>query len=191
MARTRDRVTAGFFAAIFIISTLALTATVLISVFQDNNNRNNGAASIKETTNPTQQEANMNPTDQANQLQGKPLANFTPVENVPELQKTTLAEGDGAVIKAEDTITVDYTGAVASTGTVFQSSLDAGQPATFPLSDVIAGWTQGIPGTKVGSTIRLAIPAELAYGANPPQGSGIPANADLVFDIIVRGIANQ
>jgi FKBP-type peptidyl-prolyl cis-trans isomerase len=72
---------------------------------------------------------------------------------------------------------------VAATGIVFQSSLDGGQPIPFGLDQVIAGWTQGVPGMKVGGKRRLLIPAALAYGANPPQGSGIPANADLVFDI--------
>ncbi|HTB49185.1 MAG TPA: FKBP-type peptidyl-prolyl cis-trans isomerase, partial [Verrucomicrobiae bacterium] len=84
--------------------------------------------------------------------------------------------------------TVDYTGAVASTGIIFQSSKDTGQPATLSLSQVIAGWSQGIPGMKVGGTRRLLIPAGLAYGSNPPSGSGIPANADLVFDVTLDKI---
>jgi FKBP-type peptidyl-prolyl cis-trans isomerase len=91
-------------------------------------------------------------------------------------------------VKASDTITVDYTGAVAATGIIFQSSLDSGQQATFALKQVIPGWTQGIPGMKVGGTRRLLIPANLAYGANPPSGSGIPANAALVFDVTVHKI---
>jgi FKBP-type peptidyl-prolyl cis-trans isomerase len=53
------------------------------------------------------------------------------------------------------------------------------------LNEVIKGWTDGVPGMKVGGTRRLIIPADQAYGANPPEGSGIPANAPLVFDIEV------
>jgi len=116
-------------------------------------------------------------------LQGKPLANFTPVSHIDSLQTVDTTVGTGEAVKASDTVTVNYTGAVAATGIVFQSSLDSGQPVAFPLNQVIAGWTQGIPGMKVGGTRRLLIPAAMAYGANPPAGSNIPANADLVFDV--------
>lgn len=123
-----------------------------------------------------------------NKLQGTKLANFTPVASIGQLQEIDTTPGTGATVKAGNTITADYSGAVASTGVIFQSSKDTGQPATFPLSQVIAGWSQGIPGMKVGGTRRLLIPAALAYGPQPPQGSGIPANADLVFDVTVTKI---
>ncbi|MFA6999664.1 MAG: FKBP-type peptidyl-prolyl cis-trans isomerase [Candidatus Paceibacterota bacterium] len=114
----------------------------------------------------------------------KKLNNFTPVSKVSSLQKIDLVVGTGAEVKAGATVSVHYTGAVAATGAIFQSSKDFGtEPVTFPLSGVIKGWTDGIPGMKIGGTRRLIIPADLAYGANPPSGSGIPANADLVFDV--------
>lgn len=116
-------------------------------------------------------------------MEGKPLADFTPVQEVKELQKIDIVPGTGDEVQPGDTITAHYTGAVAATGTVFQSSLDMGQPIAFSLNGVIRGWTEGVPGMKVGGKRRLIIPAELAYGANPPAGSGIPANAALVFDI--------
>lgn len=112
------------------------------------------------------------------------LANFTPVSKTDSLKKIDLKVGTGAEVKAGDTVSVHYTGAVASTGEVFQSSKDFGtEPITFPLGGVIKGWTDGIPGMKIGGIRRLVIPAAQAYGANPPAGSGIPANADLVFDV--------
>ena len=80
-------------------------------------------------------------------------------------------------------VTAHYTGAVAATGIIFQSSLDSGQPIPFALDQVIKGWTDGVPGMKEGGKRRLIIPADQAYGATPPQGSNIPANAPLVFDI--------
>ncbi len=126
--------------------------------------------------------------DNKPKLQGTKLADFTPVASIGQLQTVDSAPGSGDSVKSGDTITVDYTGAVASTGVIFQSSKDTGQPVSFPLSGVIAGWSQGIPGVKVGGTRRLLIPANLAYGANPPSGSGIPANADLVFDVTVHKI---
>ncbi|MEO8863365.1 MAG: FKBP-type peptidyl-prolyl cis-trans isomerase, partial [Candidatus Saccharimonadales bacterium] len=122
-------------------------------------------------------------TPKEGQLQGTKLADFTPIEHIDKLQAIDTKEGTGDVVKAGDTITAHYTGAVAATGIIFQSSHDRGEPATFPLSGVIKGWTDGVPGMKVGGTRRLLIPADQAYGANPDPRSGIPANADLVFDI--------
>jgi len=120
---------------------------------------------------------NMNPN-------AKILASFTPVAKVATLEKIDLIKGEGAEVKAGATVSVHYTGAVAATGAIFQSSKDFGtEPVTFPLGSVIKGWTDGIPGMKIGGTRRLVIPAEMAYGATPPPGSGIPANADLVFDV--------
>jgi len=118
---------------------------------------------------------------QENMIQGTPLQNFTPVADVPQLQIIDTVVGTGAEVKAGDTITAHYTGAVAATGIIFQSSHDRGEPVQFSLSEVIAGWTEGVPGMKVGGTRRLLIPSDKAYGANPPEG--IPVDADLVFDI--------
>jgi FKBP-type peptidyl-prolyl cis-trans isomerase len=118
------------------------------------------------------------------------LSNFTPVTKVSKLEKIDTVVGKGEEVKAGATVSVQYTGAVAATGVIFQSSKDFGtDPVTFPLGNVIKGWTDGIPGMKVGGTRRLIIPAEMAYGANPPGGSGIPANADLVFDVELVAIS--
>ncbi len=119
----------------------------------------------------------------ANKLQGTKLVGFEPTSSIPALKTVDIKVGKGDAASAKSTVTVNYTGAVAATGIIFQSSLDSGQPATFPLNQVIKGWSEGIPGMKAGGVRRLLIPAALAYGANPPQGSGIPANADLVFDV--------
>jgi FKBP-type peptidyl-prolyl cis-trans isomerase len=116
------------------------------------------------------------------------LPDFTPVDVVRTLGIQDLTVGDGQEVMPGDTVTVHYVGAVAKTGNVFQSSRDFGKPISFPLAGVIAGWTQGLPGMKVGGKRRLLIPAMLAYGSTPPYGSGIPADADLVFDIELIGI---
>lgn len=176
MARRSDRVIAWFFAGLFIFSSSIVTIVIIVQAFQ-------GEPDQKKATDTSQTNNQENPVDNENALQGKPLAGFTPVSSIAELQKIDSKPGTGKEVKAGDTVTVHYTGAVASTGTVFQSSKDTGQTVSFPLSQVIAGWSQGIPGMKEGGNRRLLIPASLAYGANPPQGSGIPANADLVFDV--------
>jgi len=111
------------------------------------------------------------------------MQDFTPVDSVPELKIEDRVEGTGETVEAGATVTCHYTGAIAKTGEVFQSSHDFGKAISFPLSGVIAGWTNGVPGMKVGGTRRLLIPAAQAYGSHPPYGSGIPADADLVFDI--------
>jgi FKBP-type peptidyl-prolyl cis-trans isomerase len=182
MARKRDRAFAGFFAGLFLLTSSALTIGVIYQAVQNHNSKPaDGAASTAAASTKSK-------GTNVNKLQGTPLANFTPVASIPQLQAVDTTPGTGAAAKASDTITVDYTGAVASTGVIFQSSKDTGQPVSFPLNQVIAGWSQGIPGMKVGGTRRLLIPANLAYGANPPQGSGIPANADLVFDVTLHKI---
>lgn len=135
----------------------------------------------------SQTNSSQNKTNQS-KLAGTKLTGFTPVGTVSSLQKIDLKSGTGQVASANSTVTVNYTGAVAATGVIFQSSLDSGQPATFPLNQVIKGWTEGLPGMKVGGERRLIIPAADAYGATPPQGSGIPANADLVFDITLISV---
>ena len=119
------------------------------------------------------------------------MDDFTPVDNVPKLVTEDRVAGTGAVVEPGDTVTCHYTGAVAKTGKVFQSSHDFGKAISFPLNGVIAGWTEGVPGMKVGGTRRLLIPAAQAYGSRPPYGSGIPADADLVFDIELVSIQGK
>lgn len=116
-----------------------------------------------------------------NKLEGTKLEGFTPVEKVESLQVTDITPGTGAEASKEATITAHYTGALAKDGTIFQSSKDTGEPFTSPLSGLIPGWQQGIPGMKAGGKRRILIPAAQAYGAT--ERPGIPANSDLVFDI--------
>jgi len=176
MARTRERVVALVGAIVFLTTSLGLSFVVVWQMIQDGHNKNNNSQT--ENTNKPK-------------LAGTQLQNFTPVASIPELQTTDTTPGTGQEVKAGDTVTVDYTGAIAATGIIFQSSLDSGQTATFALDQVIPGWTEGIPGMKVGGTRRLLIPAAKAYGATPPQGSNIPANADLVFDVTLKSVGHK
>lgn len=180
MARRRDRAFAGFFAGLFLLTSSALTIAVIWSAVQSSDA---SKASTKASSTPAAPAKTP-----STKLAGTELSGFTPTTSVPSLKITDLTVGTGATVKPGATVTVDYTGAVAATGIIFQSSLDSGQTATFPLSQVIPGWTQGIPGMKVGGVRQLLIPAALAYGANPPSGSNIPANANLVFDVTLHKI---
>ena len=179
MARKRDRVFALFGALLFLGTSSALTVAVIWQQIQQNKQKTATAAVTKSSQTPTKE---TNKT----MLKGKQLDNFTPLSQISQLQSIDLTPGNGDTVKSSDTITVDYTGAVASTGVIFESSKDSGQLATFPLNQVIAGWTQGLPGTKVGGTRRLLIPANLAYGSQGNQG--IAPNSDLVFDVTVLKI---
>ena len=114
--------------------------------------------------------------------EGTKLTNFSPINSVPELQIIDLEVGTGAEAQPDATITAHYTGALCKNGVIFQSSHDFGKPVTFGLSQVIAGWTEGVPGMKVGGMRRLIIPSEMAYGSRR-AASNIPPNSDLVFDI--------
>jgi FKBP-type peptidyl-prolyl cis-trans isomerase len=126
-------------------------------------------------------------TDQTStKLEGTMLEGFTPVAKVDKLQAIDKKVGTGTEVKSNSEVTAHYTGALASSGVIFQSSLDSGKPFTTTLDQVIKGWQQGMPGMKAGGERRLIIPAALAYGDNPP--SGIPVNADLVFDIVLVSV---
>ena len=97
------------------------------------------------------------------------------------LQYEVLKEGDGAQPTAQDQVEVHYTGKLID-GTVFDSSVERGQPATFGVTQVIPGWVEALQLMKAGSKWRLFIPSNLAYG---PQGAGniIGPNQTLIFDV--------
>ncbi|MEL6864479.1 MAG: FKBP-type peptidyl-prolyl cis-trans isomerase [Bacteroidota bacterium] len=97
------------------------------------------------------------------------------------LQYQVLKEGSGATPVAADKVTTHYEGTLID-GTIFDSSIKRGQPATFPVTGVIGGWTEALQLMKVGAKWRLFIPHELAYGS---QGAGkvIKPFSTLIFDI--------
>lgn len=96
------------------------------------------------------------------------------------LQYKVLTESTGPKPSASDTVKVNYKGTLID-GTEFDSSYKRGQPAEFPLSGVITGWTEGLQLMPVGSKYEFYIPAEMAYGENSPPS--IPANSTLIFEV--------
>ena len=91
-----------------------------------------------------------------------------------------ITPGTGAVPSATDTVRVHYHGTLR-TGEVFDSSVDRGEPAEFPLNGVIACWTEALQTMQVGGKSRLVCPPHLAYGPSGPPG--IPGNAALMFEV--------
>lgn len=98
------------------------------------------------------------------------------------LQYEVLTEGDGPMPEATDQVEVHYTGKLID-GTVFDSSVDRGVPATFGVTQVIPGWVEALQLMKAGSKWRLFIPSNLAYGPNGAPGSPIGPNSTLIFDV--------
>ncbi|GAA1946517.1 FKBP-type peptidyl-prolyl cis-trans isomerase [Kitasatospora viridis] len=111
-----------------------------------------------------------------------------------DLKTAVLIQGKGPKVESGEMAVVQYTGVTLKDGKEFDSSLD--KKTAFPFvtggGNVIQGWDKGVVGQNVGSRIELEIPAALAYGATPPQGSNIPANASLVFviDILDAGVGS-
>ncbi len=104
------------------------------------------------------------------------------------LQYEVLNSGNGPKPGSTDDVTVHYHGTLID-GVVFDSSVQRGQPATFGVHQVIAGWTEALQLMSVGSKFRLFIPQELAYGANPHPGGAIKPNSALIFDVELLSIA--
>ena len=103
------------------------------------------------------------------------------------LQTQDIIVGTGTEVVATSTLTVHYTLMTWSKGAIVESSWSGGQPATFPLANVIAGWQQGLPGAKVGGRRLLVIPADKGYG---PNGSGpIGPNETLIFVVDIIAVS--
>jgi peptidylprolyl isomerase len=103
------------------------------------------------------------------------------------LKYQVLKQGNGTTSpKATDTVKVHYHGTLLN-GTVFDSSVERGQPISFPLNRVIKGWTEGLQLMKVGDKFKFEIPPDLAYGPNSPSPK-IPPNSTLVFEVELLGI---
>lgn len=120
------------------------------------------------------------------------LTGDVPVVTLPEqmpdrLLLAVLEEGDGAVVEADSTVLVDYQGTSWDTGEIFDQSYTRGEPASFPVTGVIEGFSAAMIGQKVGSTVLVTIPPEYAYGTDPsrhPLGG-----QTLVFLIQIRDVS--
>ena len=120
----------------------------------------------------------------------KPEVDFIEGPPPSELVVTVLEVGDGAEVTPGATVDVHYLGVDFETGDEFDSSWSRGESINFPLSALIAGWQEGIPGMKIGGKRKLTIPYMKAYGERGIPGA-IPPKSDLLFEIELLGIAGK
>ncbi len=177
-----QRVAAFLLALMFLLTTIGAAGYVIYQL------RTESAGIVNDTTAST----DMAQVDDANTCGGTAMSPVEPraiptvttaQTPVAELEKVDIEVGTGEEVQPGDCVGALYYGTLATTGEKFDGNYETGQPIEFSLNGVIAGWTQGIPGMKVGGVRRLVIPAEMAYGA---QATGsIPANSDLVFEVYI------
>ena len=105
------------------------------------------------------------------------------------LQYEVLTEGNGVQPTTDDMVTVHYTGKLID-GTVFDSSVERGEPATFGVTQVIPGWVEALQLMKKGSNWRLYIPSDLAYGQRG-AGGVIGPNSTLIFDVELLDVTGR
>lgn len=162
---------------------MAMAALLMMGMASCNNSSdtaNTEAAATEETTTDDSQQIKDNKTLGREFLEQN-AKNDSVIQTASGLQYMVLKEGTGAKPGPTDEVTVHYTGTLID-GTVFDSSVERGEPATFPLNKVIPGWTEGLQLMSEGSKYRLFIPSELAYGETG-AGDQILPNSTLIFDV--------
>ncbi len=158
----------------------ATTATATATTSSASSSQSASASATSTTTSST-------PLPAA--LKTKPKVSIPSGPAPKKLVVKDLIKGTGAAATASSTVTVQYVGVLYKGGKQFDASWNdgSGQPVSLPLSSVIKGWQQGIPGMKIGGRRELIIPPSLGYGATAQ--SKIPANSTLVFIIDLHAIS--
>ena len=149
---------------------------------------------LQEQTGDPEDDTNQEPNDMSNnKAEGEAFlaqnAQKAGVTTLPSgLQYEVLTEGSGPKPSLKSSVTTHYHGTLIN-GTVFDSSYQRGQPATFPVNGVIAGWTEALQLMGEGAKYRLYIPSDLAYGKRG-AGRDIPGDTALIFDVELLKVNN-
>jgi len=165
-----------------------LLIPVLFSVFVLAACSSSGTGSGSSGTSTSAPRASVPAVGNATDLNTEPTITAATSPAPGNLETKDLVVGTGKTATSGDTVTVQYVGADYKTGKVFDASWTTGQPATFPLNDVVKGFEEGIVGMKVGGRREIVIPAPLGYGSagRPPA---ISPNETLVFVVDLKSIS--
>lgn len=190
--KKRDRIIVVFLVGVMLFSAFATGLLLVV-----NSGNNNNEDSIEEIAQQLEAEANSQTeesaadsdvcaaSEEALKVSGNPVGPWPyETKKTDKLIKEDLRKGDGAEAKLNDCITVHYRLAtVDGTPVSGNDTFKEGQPIAFDLvvGGLIEGWTEGIPGMKVGGVRRLVVPADMAYGDS--ERPGIPAGSTLVFEV--------
>lgn len=162
--KVRDRATRVIIISAVVVFLVGSVGIYLFVLF------GNDAADPSQTSQTSQQQTKELPVDQS----------MIVTDPITELKTEDIQEGTGAEAQAGSTVKVNYKGALATSGKIFDQS---SQPIELSLDQVIDGWKEGIPGMKVGGKRKLLIPAAKGYGAQGTPDGSIPPNSDLVFEV--------
>jgi len=194
MAKRGQQIGIWIIAIVLTVGTVGSFIVLILS--NDNSKKDAATAQQTQAQQLAAQEAQAKIQAQTNADNSVALDGYSPATfdaaSVTALQKDILVSGTGDEVKSTDSVNASYFG-WTSDGKIFDSSkkkdTNTDTPVTFALSQVIKGWTDGLTGQRVGSTIKLTIPADQAYGT---QASGIiPANSPLQFIVVIHSIDNS
>ncbi len=192
-ASNGQRVAAFFLAALFLASTIATTAYVIYQIRGEDGENLLVTETPEERAEGERAEAIRRQQEEAtargvcgtrtyDMVDARPLPEITTAADaITELETIDVKQGEGEEVQPGDCVAALYHGTLASDGSVFDSRYELGEPIEFSLDAVVQGWTDGIPGMKVGGVRRLLIPAAQGYGEQTRDG--IPAGSDLIFEV--------
>ncbi|OYX53098.1 hypothetical protein B7Y92_03980 [Candidatus Saccharibacteria bacterium 32-50-13] len=166
------------------------TVASFLSIILTNENQQSQQANAEADSQKLMEEAQRERLENAEAIEQLTIEEFDP-DSVTELETIVIDEGDGQVVESTDTIKASYTGWL-SDGTIFDSTKmkdTDDEPIEFGLAQVISGWTEGLAGQKVGSTVKLQIPAAQGYGSN--ANGVIPANSPLYFYVKIHEVVTN
>jgi peptidylprolyl isomerase len=183
-ASNGQRVGAFLLALTFLLSTIGFTAYVILTINADETGIiPEDSLAQNDTTDPVSEADAVDAcgSGQFEAVEPRTVPSVVTSDPVAGLETVDVTEGSGAEVQPGDCVAALYYGTLASDGSTFDGNYDTGTPIEFSLNGVIMGWSDGIPGMKVGGVRRLVIPADLAYGET--ERPGIPANSDLIFEV--------
>ncbi len=182
-ASNGQRIAAFLLAMLFLLSTIGATAYIIWEINREEGGIvDDNSLTIDETQDAKESASEACGAGTIAAVDPRPIPTVTSNSGaITTLEKIDVKVGDGEEVQPGDCVAALYYGTLASNGEKFDGNYESGKPIEFSLTGVIQGWTDGIPGMKVGGVRRLLIPAAQAYGER--DNGSIPANSDLIFEV--------